>query len=375
MEPTTQPDLAERARELGTLGFSPGEVCDACGMTRAEFTLADGGGVWRAYLTGRTEAQCELRRTLLDKARSGRIGAARALLAFHDRGEVDFEALDNGTLQPAGAGAEIAKLVAGKDRRRGRAQARNPPRQAQDLRYAGFTDPWPRWQPGGLFVSGTAPPTPASRTYRERWDGAPLSNYQIQAASVVKHLGTIVPAVPATESEALEYAIKCQTNRRNLTDAEILRCVQELDKRRTKAEAAKVASDVAAGTVTQPCVTEGPSSAATAATIGISQRKVEQARTVLDHAPEPIAGDSRGVSPRPDADTRNATGRARRAASRAAGGDPARWDCAGMIAIVPECHVRGACLCFCRRAGVSLRSDCAGMCRYDIWAGLSKSGV
>lgn len=41
----------------------------------------------------------------------------------------------------------------------------------------------------------------------------------------------------------------------------------------------------------QPCASsepEGKSSAATASTLGISQRKVEQARTVLDHAPEPV---------------------------------------------------------------------------------------
>jgi len=39
------------------------------------------------------------------------------------------------------------------------------------------------------------------------------------------------------------FAVRCQRNRRNLTDADIARCVQELDKRRTKAEAGKTGRD------------------------------------------------------------------------------------------------------------------------------------
>jgi ParB-like chromosome segregation protein Spo0J len=37
-----------------------------------------------------------------------------------------------------------------------------------------------------------------------------------------------------TEDEALEYAIKRQRNRRNLTDREIMKYVEELNKRRRR---------------------------------------------------------------------------------------------------------------------------------------------
>jgi hypothetical protein len=76
-----------------------------------------------------------------------------------------------------------------------------------------------------------------------------------------------------------------RSNRRNLTDADILRCVTELDKRKTRAESARIAGKARQSNDPQRCVTlEGPTAAATAETIGVSQRKVEQARTVLDRA-------------------------------------------------------------------------------------------
>jgi hypothetical protein len=78
------------------------------------------------------------------------------------------------------------------------------------------------------------------------------------------------------ESEAVEYAIKCQRNRRNLTDAELLRCIAELDKRKQGAR----------NDIPQYCGMLG--AAATAEAVGISQRKVEQARTVIDHAPPEV---------------------------------------------------------------------------------------
>jgi ParB family chromosome partitioning protein len=79
-----------------------------------------------------------------------------------------------------------------------------------------------------------------------------------------------------SESEALEYAIACQRNRRNLTDAELVRCVAELGKRQRGG---------AAGTNPQDCgLLTPPSAAQVAETLGVSTRKVEQIHTIADHA-------------------------------------------------------------------------------------------
>ncbi|OPX18909.1 MAG: hypothetical protein BZ151_12030 [Desulfobacca sp. 4484_104] len=85
------------------------------------------------------------------------------------------------------------------------------------------------------------------------------------------------------EDAALHYAITQQANRRNLTDAEIIRCIEALDRRRqrggdhgnqyTGGKVAKAPNGAFAKTCEE-----------TAQTIGISPRKVERARTVLDHA-------------------------------------------------------------------------------------------
>jgi len=81
------------------------------------------------------------------------------------------------------------------------------------------------------------------------------------------------------EERALEYTINCQKNRRNLTDKEILSCIAALDKKKPSGQR----SDLA-----QHCARSGKSSAETASLLGISQRKVEQVRTVMDKAPEEI---------------------------------------------------------------------------------------
>lgn len=74
-----------------------------------------------------------------------------------------------------------------------------------------------------------------------------------------------------SEDVAVRYAIDCQRNRRNLTDADIMRLVQELDKRRRQGERTDLASSDAKS---------GKSATDTAEAIGISTRKVEQVRTV-----------------------------------------------------------------------------------------------
>ena len=85
-----------------------------------------------------------------------------------------------------------------------------------------------------------------------------------------------------TEEDALEYAIRCQRNRRNLTDREILQCIAALDERKDKlANLRQNATEVPNGT-------SGKSSAETANLLGINYRKVERARVVLDEASDDI---------------------------------------------------------------------------------------
>jgi ParB family chromosome partitioning protein len=87
----------------------------------------------------------------------------------------------------------------------------------------------------------------------------------------------------ADEEDALKYAIACQKNRRNLSDSELVACVVELDKRmsigRPKLDDEKNA---------QPCAINGRTSQTTADLLGVSARKVEQIRTVMDNANDEI---------------------------------------------------------------------------------------
>ena len=81
------------------------------------------------------------------------------------------------------------------------------------------------------------------------------------------------------EDEALKYAIEMQTNRRNLTDAELLNCLTELDKRKKKGPAKSIASRDAI---------PGKSAEQTAALLGVSPAKVERLRAVNDHATDEV---------------------------------------------------------------------------------------
>ena len=81
------------------------------------------------------------------------------------------------------------------------------------------------------------------------------------------------------EDEALKYAIEMQTNRRNLSDAELLNCIKELDKRKKTGPAKGFASHDA-----KP----GKSAGQTAALLGVSQAKIERLRAVNDHASDEI---------------------------------------------------------------------------------------
>lgn len=83
----------------------------------------------------------------------------------------------------------------------------------------------------------------------------------------------------SNEKSALEYTIRCQRNRRNLNEQELLQCISELDKRKPKGQRNDL---VPHGTKL------GKSSNETASILGVSHRKVERARAVLDKAPDEI---------------------------------------------------------------------------------------
>ena len=71
-----------------------------------------------------------------------------------------------------------------------------------------------------------------------------------------------------------------QRDRRNATDADLLRWVAELDKRKTKAEAGSMKGEKQSSGE----LSSEPSRNKTAAVIGTSSTKVQKARTIIDHA-------------------------------------------------------------------------------------------
>ncbi len=85
------------------------------------------------------------------------------------------------------------------------------------------------------------------------------------------------------EEAALKYAVACQKNRRNLSDSELVACVVELDKRKQAGRPLNEAKKLA-----QPCANFGKSAEETASLLGVSTRKVEQIRTVMDNANDEI---------------------------------------------------------------------------------------
>ena len=88
----------------------------------------------------------------------------------------------------------------------------------------------------------------------------------------------------ATEDEALAYAIHLQRNRRNLTDGEIIRCIEALDRRKQRGGDHKSAKFQEKSKAPDGAIDK--TSQETARVIGISPRKVERTRTILEHADE-----------------------------------------------------------------------------------------
>ena len=86
------------------------------------------------------------------------------------------------------------------------------------------------------------------------------------------------------EDTALKYAIHNQRNRRNMTDADLLRCIQAVDSRKSRGGDRK---SVAAKSKAQCCANDtGKSAQQTALIFGVKQRQVEKVRTIFDHADE-----------------------------------------------------------------------------------------
>ena len=83
----------------------------------------------------------------------------------------------------------------------------------------------------------------------------------------------------ANEDEALQYAIRSQSNRRNLTDAELLNCISQLDKRNPAGRPSKTPSREGVS---------GESAKHTADLLGISRAKVERLRAVNDHGSDKV---------------------------------------------------------------------------------------
>ena len=83
----------------------------------------------------------------------------------------------------------------------------------------------------------------------------------------------------ADETAALQYAIRAQRNRRNLTDPELLKCLNELDKRKSVGRPKKTPSCEGIS---------GESAKNTADLLGISRAKVERLRAINDHASDDV---------------------------------------------------------------------------------------
>ena len=106
---------------------------------------------------------------------------------------------------------------------------------------------------------------------------------RLQAAQKAKivQVSVVLKTFP-NEEAALKYAIESQKNRRNLSDNELVACVVELDKRRDKMQ------NLMQNRTEAPCGASGKSATETASLLGVSTRKVERIRSVMDNADDDI---------------------------------------------------------------------------------------
>lgn len=136
----------------------------------------------------------------------------------------------------------------------------------EDMKDRGYDEAFPviQWGTDGPIVDG---------------------NTRVRAAMEAGVRVAVVERDFADENEALEYAIKCQRNRRNLSPAEMLRCLAELDKRKQQGERTDLAP---AGAKLDDGQRAPKSAAETAKLLGTSPRQVERLRTIADAAPEEV---------------------------------------------------------------------------------------
>jgi ParB-like chromosome segregation protein Spo0J len=111
------------------------------------------------------------------------------------------------------------------------------------------------------------------------WEGrnVVVDGHTRLAACRVAGIGNVPACVKqfADEKAALAYAIHNQRNRRNLTETELLRCIEAVDKRR---EAGRPSKELASSDAN---LAKGKSAKKTAEIVGTSQATVERARNVL----------------------------------------------------------------------------------------------
>lgn len=84
--------------------------------------------------------------------------------------------------------------------------------------------------------------------------------------------------------DALQYAIHNQRDRRNLTDADLFRCIEAVDKRKQRGGDRK--SEQVKSKTSIEAIDSVSSAEETARIVGTSKAKVERARSVLDHGDE-----------------------------------------------------------------------------------------
>src|SRR6056297_1078146 len=93
------------------------------------------------------------------------------------------------------------------------------------------------------------------------------------------------------ETEAIEYVIHLQRDRRNLSDAEMYHCILELDKRYSlggdrKSEKIRSTRGLLISEQSTNPKKEGSSREKTAEALGTSRQKVQKVRTIQDYATE-----------------------------------------------------------------------------------------
>ncbi len=118
------------------------------------------------------------------------------------------------------------------------------------------------------------------------WEGHDLTviDGHTRLAAAQKLLFARIPVILKKfkdEGEALEYAIESQVNRRNLTDAELLNCLTELDKRYKTSEERRASREARTG----------KSAEQTASLLGVSRAKVEREINIKRRTPTHPLGD------------------------------------------------------------------------------------